>query len=225
MRGLSPVESAGGIRTLRDALPATDAAVIILHDDSIGPFERRAYRAGPDAWRVVTVHARTRHVVLARSGIVGYLVDLDPLLHRRHVMHLVAGLRAVATAVALGQVKDHHPFLVGRRLGPPGQRPRKHILGCELPDAAPGDYCGGATCEEAEQSASCQCHNASLSSPPRYFVTTSFIFMSSWPSPHLTVHSMVYSPGVEGATTVYSFTPSLTGRSHPWSFRALIVRL
>src|SRR5215472_1292018 len=144
MRRLSPIESAGGIWTLRDALAASDAAVIVLHDDSISPLERRAYRAGPNAWRVVTVHARTRHVVLARGGIVGYLIDLDPLLHRRHVMHFVAGFRTVAAAITLGQVKHHHPFLVGRRLGPPGQRPRKHVPGCEFPDAAPGDYRRGA---------------------------------------------------------------------------------
>src|SRR5262249_54375203 len=49
--------------------------------------------------------------------------------------------------------------------------------------------------------------------------------MSSWPLPHLTAHSTTYSPGSAGATTVYSFTPSFTGKSQPWSFSALIVKL
>src|SRR5262249_58513602 len=43
--------------------------------------------------------------------------------------------------------------------------------------------------------------------------------------PHLTAHSTWYYPGSVVAMTVYSFTPSFTGRSQPWSFRALIVKL
>ena len=55
--------------------------------------------------------------------------------------------------------------------------------------------------------------------PPRSasHLTTTFMFMSSCPRPHFTVHSARYSPGAFGAVTVKSSVPSLSRRSHPSS--------
>ena len=58
-----------------------------------------------------------------------------------------------------------------------------------------------------------------------YGVTTSFIFMSSWPLPHFTVHSTTYSPGSDGATTGNFCVPSFRRKFQPRSFRALMVKV
>src|SRR5262245_33038210 len=145
--------------TLGDTLQAADAAVIVLHDDSIGSLEGSADRAGPDARRVVAVHAGPRHVVLTGSWIVGHFIDLDPLLHRWYVVHFVACLGAISAAVALGEIDYHYPSLVGGRLRPPRQRASKDVLGCELPDTPASNRSRGAACDKAEQSATRQCHN------------------------------------------------------------------
>src|SRR5579872_5382276 len=40
------------------------------------------------------------------------------------------------------------------------------------------------------------------------YCTIIFMAMSSWPLPHLAIHSILYSPGLLGATNTASFIPS-----------------
>lgn len=117
MRRLSPVERARGVWALRDTVAAADTTVVILNDDSVGPFVSCTDRAASHAGWVVALHTWTRQEIRSRSQVVANFKYLDPLLHGWNEGHSIASLGAVAATVALGQVNDHYPLLIARGHG------------------------------------------------------------------------------------------------------------
>ncbi|OFW40946.1 MAG: hypothetical protein A3J28_11375 [Acidobacteria bacterium RIFCSPLOWO2_12_FULL_60_22] len=70
----------------------------------------------------------------------------------RDKMHRVAGFGAVTTAIALGQVNDHDPLLVGRSERARGQHAGEKLLGGRSQGCPAGDKPSGSTNQKVYES-------------------------------------------------------------------------
>src|SRR5579885_1987473 len=221
MGRLRPVKRTRTIRTLRDTVTASDATVLIHHYNAVSALVGGVHRTSAHTGRVIALHAGPRQEVGTRSQVVGSLVDTNPFLLRRYEMHRVAGFGTVSAAVALRQIDHHHPLLIGWRFGACGEAAGEQLL-CARPDRRPAG-------RESSRSPSNKSEKASARNRHGSFLfqglMTSFACIFSCPGPHLTLHSIRYSPALSGTTSVNSCVPSFKRRSQPWSLNSLIVKL
>ena len=124
--GIAPVKAARSVGARRHAASASDAAVVVHHDDAVFALPGGADRADPGAGRVVAVIAQHHQgpvlqilayefmLFTGEPMFVCFLPEpLDLLLrvaYVRHIVNLVTDVHAVgAIDLALSRVDEHGP--------------------------------------------------------------------------------------------------------------------
>src|SRR6516165_4292856 len=112
LRRIGPVEVPRLVRAGGHAGAAADAHVLVDKHDAVGVPEGGPDRAHVRAGRVLAHHAEPGHVEGSALG-VGHRVDLQPGLVLGQLVAFLAGERARLAAVAVTQVDDHAPGVLG----------------------------------------------------------------------------------------------------------------